>query len=149
MQPMMFINVPTRDLSAADSFYGALGFEKNPVFSNEEASCWKISETLFVMVLHEEFYSSFLRDGDTPNLRLQQIRSLHALRLGAADEVEEMAQRAVKGGGSIYRPVEQPMEGMVDAAVKDPDGHVWELGWMDPGLAQPGGDAHTDAQAGE
>ena len=138
MSRMMFINLPTRDLTAADTFYGALGFEKNPMFSNEQASCWKASDTIFVMVLAEEFYTSFLRDGDEPGRRSSAISSLHALMLDSKAEVRQLLDGAVEGGGSIYRDLTEPFPGMVDSAVKDPDGHVWEFGWMDPAMAAPG-----------
>lgn len=137
MQRMIFINVPTRDLEAADRFYQALGFDKNPMFSDHQASCWVISETIFVMVLAEDFFETFLRDDDTPNLRSQNIGSLQAIALESAHEVERMSERAVEGGGSLYRPLHEPFPGMVECAVKDPDGHVWELTWMDPHMEGP------------
>lgn len=69
MARMIFVNLPTKDLAISDTFYAGLGFEKNTDFSNEVASAWMITETIWVMVLTEEFYSSFLRNGDTPHLR--------------------------------------------------------------------------------
>ena len=138
MERMIFINVPTRDLAAADRFYEAIGFTKNPMFSDEQASCWAASDTIFVMVLAEDFFATFLRDGDTPNLRSSQIGTLHALSVGSVPELEALFEHAVEGGGSIYRPAHEPFPGMVEGAVKDPDGHVWEITWMDPHMATDG-----------
>lgn len=138
MQRMIFVNIPTRDLATADRFYGALGFDKNPMFSDEQASCWMISDAIFVMVLDEEFYATFLRDNDTPNLRSDRIGTLHALSLESVAELESMFEKAIEGGGSLYRPAHEPFPGMVEGAVKDPDGHVWEFTWMDPQMATDG-----------
>ena len=137
MQPMIFINLPTRDLQAADAFYGSLGFEKNPTFSSDDASCWVISDTIYVMVLQEQFYASFLRDGDTPNLRSASIGTLHALAVESTEALRGMLERAVSGGGSVYRAESEPFPGMIDSAIKDPDGHVWELTWMDQAAMAP------------
>lgn len=137
MQQMVFINIPTRDLAAADAFYGGLGFTKNPMYSSDDASCWMISDTIYVMVLNEEFYASFLRDGDEPNLRSNKIGALNALTVDSVRDLETMLQQAVESGGSVYRAASEPFPGMVDSAVKDPDGHVWEITWMDPNARPP------------
>ncbi|NLA66382.1 MAG: lactoylglutathione lyase [Leucobacter sp.] len=135
MPNMFFVNVPTRDLARSDAFYSALGFNKNETFSDEQASCWVVSEHIYIMVLVEDFFASFLRDGDEPNLRSKTIGSLNALSVESDSELEQMLERAVVGGGSVYRPAFSPFEGMTEAAMKDPDGHVWELSFMDIGSA--------------
>ncbi len=66
MSRMIFVNLPTSDLARADKFYSALGFTKNDTFSDENATSWIIAENILVMVLQEEFYSSFLVGEDKP-----------------------------------------------------------------------------------
>ena len=39
MPKMIFVNLPVADVARSTAFYEALGFEKNPQFSNEQASC--------------------------------------------------------------------------------------------------------------
>lgn len=131
MQEMVFINLPTRDLEAADRFYEALGFTKNDMYSSEQASCWQFTEHIAFMVLSEGFFASFLRGRDTPNLRSSQIGNLNAIMTDSVEELDALLHRVIAGGGMIYREKSQQMPEMIDAAVKDPDGHVWEIGWMD------------------
>ena len=59
MPKMIFVNLPVQDLAAATSFYEAIGCEKNPLFSDDKASCMVWSDSIYFMVLSKEFFSSF------------------------------------------------------------------------------------------
>ncbi|MEE1621033.1 VOC family protein [Zafaria sp. Z1313] len=132
MPSMIFVNLPTRDLERSDAFYGALGFTKNPDFSDENASSWMISDSIFVMVLKEAFYSSFLRGGDVAAFGEGSKQMLNALSCASVEEVDRLAETAAATGGAIYRQPAEEVPGMMyGGAVTDPDGHVWELAWMD------------------
>lgn len=138
MSRMIFVNLPTADLSASDRFYEALGFTKNAMFSNENASAWMVSDAIFVMILREEFFASFLTGQDTPVTGSSHKETLTALSAETRDDVGGFLAAAVAGGGAIYREQDEPMPGMVQGAVADPDGHVWEIAWMDPqGISAP------------
>ncbi|WP_404287414.1 VOC family protein [Glutamicibacter arilaitensis] len=140
MSRMIFVNLPTADLAKADTFYASLGFEKNPVFSDENASSWMISDNITVMVLVQDFFASFLVDGDVPSMGTPHRETLNAISAETREGVDEFAANAQAGGGSIYRPAVEPFPGMYQVAVKDPDGHVWEIAWMSPeAMENPGG----------
>ncbi|MCO1338909.1 lactoylglutathione lyase [Kocuria polaris] len=138
MSRMIFVNLPTNDLAAADAFYGALGFTKNEQFSDENASSWVISESITVMVLARNFFATFLVGTDAPHLPGAggDREVLNALSCESTDEVDELMSRAEANGGSIYRKTTTPFPGMYQGAFADPDGHVWELAWMDPEAMQ-------------
>ena len=131
MERMIFINLPTRDLTASDVFYAGLGFTKNADFSNEMASSWMITETSWIMILSEDFYSTFLRNGDTAAYGAGGREVLNAISGESRAEVDEFAARAIAHGGTIYREATEEMPGMYSVAFLDPDGHEWEVGWMD------------------
>lgn len=136
---MIFVNLPTNDLAAADAFYAALGFTKNEQFSDENASSWVIAENISAMILKREYFSTFLPGEDAPHVpgASGNREVLNALSCDTAEEVDTFVERAVTGGGSVYRSADEPFPGMRQAAIADPDGHVWELAWMDP-EAMPG-----------
>lgn len=131
MARMIYVNLPTKDLATSDAFYSGLGFEKNKDFSNEVASSWKITETIWVMVLTETFYSSFLRNGDEPAYGAGPREVLNAISGETREEVDEFSKRALASGGTIYREAAEEFPGMYSVAFLDPDGHEWEVGWMD------------------
>ena len=41
MPRQLFVNLPVKDLDRAVSFFGALGFEFNPQFTDENATCMR------------------------------------------------------------------------------------------------------------
>ena len=130
MAQMIFVNLPTTDLDRADAFYAALGFTKNTTFSDENATSWIISDSILVMVLKAQFFSSFLVNGDAPVSGSGGREVLNALSAENRQEVDDFVANAIAGGGSVYRPASEPFPGMYQAAVADPDGHVWEIAWM-------------------
>lgn len=132
MGQMIFVNLPTADLAAADKFYEALGFTKNPTFSDDHATSWVIDENIFVMSLEQEFFATFLVNGDKPGLDSGFREALNSLTAETREGVDDFVSRAQAGGGKTYRPASEPFPGMYQAAVQDPDGHVWEIAWMSP-----------------
>lgn len=132
MGQMIFVNLPTADLGKADKFYEALGFTKNETFSDENATSWIIDENIFVMVLAEQFFASFLVNGDKPGLGSGVRETLNSISAETREGVDDFVARGLSGGGTVYREAAEPFPGMYQAAVQDPDGHVWEIAWMSP-----------------
>jgi predicted lactoylglutathione lyase len=60
-----------------------------------------------------------------------------ALSFDSRDKVNEIADTALKSGGSVAN---QPQDYgfMFSRSISDPDGHIWEFFWMDPSKVQPG-----------
>ena len=56
----IYINLPVIDLSKATAFYEAIGFTKNPLFSNEDGSSMTWDDTLSVMLLKHGFFQGFI-----------------------------------------------------------------------------------------
>jgi predicted lactoylglutathione lyase len=50
--------------------------------------------------------------------------------------VDELFDKAIKSGGTESRPAEDH-GWMYSKSFQDPDGHLWEIVWMDP-AASPG-----------
>ncbi|MFB0833553.1 VOC family protein [Arthrobacter halodurans] len=144
MARMIFVNLPTRNLAAADAFYSAMGFEKNASFSNDDASSWMISPEIWVMSLSEAYFGGFLRGGDAPAFGEGGKQMLNALSCSSIGEVDELTRTAAAHGGAVYRDPKSDFPGMYGSAVTDPDGHVWELVWME----QPGDGTPTE-ESGE
>jgi len=65
--------------------------------------------------------------------------ALIALGFESRDEVNATVARAVASGGRADPNPVQDHGFMFGRSVQDPDGHVWEIFWMDPAAA---GGAH-------
>lgn len=133
MAKTLYLNLPVADVATATGFYEALGFVKNPMFSNEQASGMTLDDAIFVMLLDRAFYATF-----TPKRIVdprEQTQALFALSLGSRAEVDQMTQAAIAAGG---REAHDPEDHgyMYSRAFEDPDGHGWGPFFMDMAAAE-------------
>lgn len=147
MARMIFVNLPRRDAAKTDAFYQALGFQKNDMFSDENATSWMFSDEIYVMSLNEDFYNGFLVNGDKASFGEGSKQMLNALSADSTEEVDTFVKNATENGGAIYREAKADAPGMYSAAVSDPDGHVWEIVYMDMSAWTPDGGAENAAGA--
>lgn len=138
MTRMIFVNLPVVDLARAKAFYEALGFTNNPQFTDETAACMVLSDAIFVMLLTHDKWKSFTTRPIPPT---DSSEVMLALSCEDRDEVNRMADTAGRNGGiADVNPV-QDHGFMFSRSCTDPDGHVWEVMWMDPAFAAGDADA--------
>lgn len=133
MATKIFVNLPVKDLKKSVEFFTRLGFQFNPQFTDETATCMIVSEDIFVMLLTEAKFKSF-----TPKQVCDATRStevLVALSSESREEIDDMVNKAVAAGGSTYaEPKDYGF--MYQHGFQDPDGHIWELVHMNQGVQQ-------------
>ena len=59
MKTQIYVNLPVKDLRRSNNFFRNLGFQLDPKFSNDQASCVVLGENMFVMLLVESFFKTF------------------------------------------------------------------------------------------
>lgn len=136
MPKMIFVNLPVTDLPRATSFYEAIGGTKNPQFSDDTASCIVISDAIFVMLLTHEKYSQFTSRPIADAHKTSQV--LLTLSQDSREAVDDSVSRAKQAGGTPDPNASQDYGFMYGRSFEDPDGHVWEVMWMDPAAAAGG-----------
>lgn len=125
---MIFVNLPVKDLEATKRFFGALGFEFNPDFSDDQAACMVIDDNIFAMLMVEERFADFI-NGDIADAHTA-TEVLVALSAGSRQEVDDTIAKALQAGGKPWKPAaDQPP--MYGGSFQDLDGHVWELVYME------------------
>jgi predicted lactoylglutathione lyase len=129
----MFVNLAVADLKRAKEFFSALGFEFDPRFTDDNAACMIVSDEAFVMLLAEPFFKTFTRREPCDTTRYTE--GLFALACGSREEVDDMVKRAVAAGGA-HAMEPQDHGFMYGWSFYDPDGHHWEVFWMDPNAAR-------------
>ena len=137
----IFVNLPVHDLERSKNFFAKLGFTFNPQFTDDKAACMIVSPEAYVMLLREPFFRTFTRNDICDTTR--QTEGLFALSCESRSEVDEMVHTAVANGG---RRAMDPMDhgSMYGWSFYDPDGHHWEVLWMDPARVQePAGSGAT------
>lgn len=130
MPKMIFVNLPVADLAKSRRFYEQIGATNNPQFSDDTAACMVVSDTIFVMLLTHEKFSSFTSKTISDAHKSAQV--LLCLSEDSKDEVNGRVDSAVKGGGKADPTPQQDYGFMYGRSFEDPDGHIWEVMWMDP-----------------
>lgn len=134
MPTKIFVNLPVRDLEAAKRFYGTLGFANNKQFTDETAASMVVSDDIYVMLLTHAKFAEFAPRPIADARATTQV--LLCLSRESRGEVDALVAKAVAAGGRTYsEPKDHGF--MYGHGFQDPDGHVWEVMWMDPSFVQP------------
>lgn len=132
MSRKLFVNLAVRDLGKARAFFATLGFTFEARFSDDNAACMIVGADAFVMLLAEPYFRTFTTR--TPCDTATHTEGLYALSCESRAEVDAMVRRAVAAGGA-YAMDPQDHGFMYGWSFYDPDGHHWEVFWMDPAAA--------------
>lgn len=126
----LYINLPVTDLAKSIEFYRALGFVQNMDFSDEKAAAMTLDESLSVMLLSKDFFSRFVPAGKVIADTRQVTEVLNALELDSREAVDALFDKAISAWGK--KTVDTYDYGfMYGRDFEDPDGHIWEVFWMD------------------
>ena len=128
MAKQIFINLAVKDLQRSMNFYAALGFSNNPQFSDDTGKCMVWSENIFVMIMTHEKFKTFATKpiADTKS----NLAGLFSLSVDSIDEVNNIVTNGLNSGGT--EPNEMRDYGfMQQRTIEDPDGHTWEIFYMD------------------
>ena len=124
----IFVNLAVDDLDRSVEFFTKLGFEFDPRFTDETATCMIVSDEAFVMLLVKDRFKDFTKKelADPAS----QTEAIVALSAASREEVDEFADAALEAGG---RSANDPLEFdfRYGRSFQDPDGHLWEVIWMD------------------
>jgi uncharacterized protein len=129
MARMLFPNLPVQDLDRSVAFFTGLGFEFDPRFTDDTATAMIVNEQASVMLLTRSKFEEFTTKELVDSTR--QTEAIIALSADSREDVDAFADKALAAGGS---PANEPMElGIIyGRSFHDPDGHQWEIFWMDP-----------------
>ena len=134
MPKLIFVNLPVTDLPRSVAFYEAVGATKNPQFSDDTAACMVFSDTIHAMLLtHDKFRTFTPREISDPKTTSQVLICLSA---DSRDDVDATVVRAEVAGGTADPTPTQDFGFMYGRSFDDPDGHIWEVMWMDVAAAQ-------------
>ena len=129
MPKLIFVNLPVADLSRATAFYEAVGARKDERFCDGTASCMVFSETIHAMLLTHDKFRRF-----TPKPIADAKTATEVLICVSADSregVDDMVAKAGAAGGRADPSPKQDHGFMYGRSFEDPDGHIWEVMWLD------------------
>ena len=124
----IFVNLAVEDLDRAIEFFTKLGFSFDKRFTDETATCMIVSEEAFVMLLTKDRFKDFT--GKQIADSRKETEAILSLSAESREGVDQLVHTALEAGGS---PAKEPMEmgNMYGWSFQDPDGHLWEIVWLD------------------
>ncbi len=131
---MIFVNLPVSDLGRSKSFYEAIGFSNNKLFSDDTSACMVLSETIMVMLLTHEKWGRFTSKTIPDAKTTAQV--LLCLSRDSREAVDAIVAGATGAGGTADPTPVQDLGFMYGRGFEDPDGHIWETVWMNPSAVQ-------------
>jgi predicted lactoylglutathione lyase len=143
MAKLIFVNLPVSDLARATAFYQAIGATKNDQFCDETGSCMVFSDTIHAMLLTHDKFRQF-----TPKTIADARTSSEVLICISADSrgaVDDIVDKAKAAGGAADPGPKQDYGFMYGRSFEDPDGHIWEVMWMDVEAATKAQSTMADA----
>ena len=143
MSQMIFVNLPVSDLRRSIVFYRAIGAEQNPKFSDETAAMMSFSDAVNVMLLTHAKFGEFTSKSIVDAKR--QCEVLLALSRNSREAVDAITEKARAAGAKLDPTPKQDYGFMYGRSFEDPDGHIWEVMWMDPAAVEAGPAAYEAA----
>jgi predicted lactoylglutathione lyase len=133
MHRKLFVNIAVEDLDRSVHFFTTLGFEFDERFTDETATCMLVGEDAYVMLLERARFQDFTKKDIADSTK--QTEAILAIEADSRTRVDEFADKALANGGS---PAADPMDmgWMYGRSFQDPDGHHWEVFWMDMAAAE-------------
>jgi predicted lactoylglutathione lyase len=131
MTKSIWLNLPVKDISKSKAFFSKLGFKLNLEYgSRPDSASFFIGDNNFVLMLFEEqLYENFV------GAKLSNDRSgtevLFSIDAESVDEVNEIAQKVVEAGGTLYAEPGFKDGWMYGCGFIDLDGQRWSLLYMD------------------
>lgn len=136
MPKLIFVNLPITDLGRSIAFYNAVGATQNMQFSDDTAACMVLSDTIHVMLLTHDKYRQFTSKEIPDAHKIAQV--LICVSEESRDAVDGRVADATEAGGVADPTPTLDFGFMYGRSFEDPDGHIWELMWMDPAAVASG-----------
>jgi uncharacterized protein len=120
----IYVNLPVKDLNKSKEFFGKLGFQFNPKFTNDEGACMIIGDSIYAMLLVEPFFKQFTKKEIANASKSTEV--ILAISAESREAVNDMVEKALKAGGSKSNDP-QDYGWMYSRSFQDIDGHQWEV----------------------
>lgn len=131
MTKELWINLPVKDVNKSREFFTQIGFSLNPHYGNsdESASLLVGSKSIVLMLFAESAFKNFTRHAVADTKQATEV--LFSIDSESREEVDEMAKKAAKAGGTIFGKPGEHQGWMYGCGFTDLDGHRWNVLYMD------------------
>ena len=128
MHAMIFVNLPVADIERSRKFFADLGYTFNEKFSGGSALTLMLGEKQFAMLLQRDSFDSLHQVETADASKVKEC--VVCLSADSRDEVDALVDRAIAAGGTVGDTEDHGF--MYGRSYNDPDGHSWQIFWMEP-----------------
>ncbi|WP_144555405.1 VOC family protein [Bacillus sp. X1(2014)] len=131
MSRELWLNLPVRDPERAKEFYTQLGFRLNEKYVSQDGSFSLIvgDNQVVLMLFPESTFRGFTGNADADSWQGTEV--LFSLGANSREEVDELALKAERAGGTVFGKPGEKGGWMYGCGFADPDGHRWNALYMD------------------
>jgi len=129
MGTKVFVNLPVKDLSKTVGFFTKLGYKFDSRYSDDNSKCMVITDDISVMLLAEPFFKTFTTKEICDTRK--STETILALSADSRLQVDQILKKSI-AAGAIEASKAQDMGWAYERSFQDPDGHLWEVIYMDP-----------------
>ena len=130
MENNLWINLPVKDISKSKAFFTEIGFKLNLKFTTKDAATFIVGDNQVVLMLFEKpTFHGFSQTENTDTNKGCEV--LFSIAAANNKEVDEMAAKAVKAGGTVFTEPAAKEGWMYGCGFCDLDGHRWNSLYMD------------------
>ena len=126
-----WINLPVKDINKSREFFIKLGFSLNPGPGNSDESASLVigNKKVVLMLFNEPTFKNFTGNEIADTKKASEV--LFSIDAESREEVDEIANKAVKAGGTIFGEPKDSQGWMYGCGFVDLDGHRWNVLYMD------------------
>ena len=131
MSRELWLNLPVRELERAKVFYTQIGFRLNEQYASQDGSFSLIvgDNQVVLMIFPESSFRGFTGNAVVDSSQGNEV--LFSLGANSRDEVDEIALKVERAGGTVFSKPGEKGGWMYGCGFADPDGHRWNILYMD------------------
>lgn len=133
MSQDIWLNLPVKDLAKSTAFFTDIGFARNPGPGNTSHSAsFTIGDKKVVLMLFvQDMFAGFANHPVADTGKGTEV--MFSLGADSREQVDDIARRAKSAGGTVFAEPGESNGFMYGCGFCDPDGHRWNMLFMDPG----------------
>ena len=130
MTKQIWLNLPVKDIGRSKEFFTALDFSFKENRSNATMLAMMVGDNNFpVMLFEESAFKKVVQNEITDTILSSEI--LISVDAQSREEVDQFAQKVTAAGGDVFAKPAENQGWMYGCAFSDPDGHRWNVLYMD------------------
>jgi len=131
MTKEFWVNLPVKDVKRSRDFFTEIGFTLNQRYGNsdESASFLIGDKNVVLMLFSEPIFKGFTSNEISDTRRASEV--LFSIDAETREEVDALAKRVKDAGGKIFGGPGEKQGWMYGFGFTDPDGHRWNVLYMD------------------